>query len=58
VGRPDGKRPHGRPRHRREDSISMNLKEVDWGNMGWIALTQKRDSWRAVVNAVMKLRFS
>jgi len=58
VGRPDGKRPLGRPRHRREDNIAMNLKELSWGVMSWIALNQGRDSWRAVVNAVMKLQFA
>jgi len=58
VGRPDGKRPRGRPRHRREYNITMNLKEVRWGSMDWFALTPDSDSWRAVVNAVTKLRFA
>jgi hypothetical protein len=58
VGRPDGKRPRGRPRHRREDNIAVYLKEVGWGSMGWIALTQDRDNWLAVVNAVKKLLFA
>ena len=56
VGRPDGKRPLGRPRHRWEDSIKMDLKEVGCGNMGWIKLARDRDGWRALVNAVMNLR--
>ena len=58
VGRPDGKGPRGRPRHRREDNIAMDLKEMVWGSMGWIALTHDRYSWRAVVNAVTKLQVS
>jgi hypothetical protein len=51
VGRPEGRRPLGRPRRRWEDNIKMHL-EVGWG-MDWIELAQDRDRWRAVVNAVM-----
>ena len=44
MGRPDGKGPLGRPMHRREDNIKMDLQEVGWGGMDWLALTQDRDS--------------
>jgi hypothetical protein len=55
VGKPEGKRPVGRPRLRWEDSIRMDLQEVGRGGMDWIGLAQDRDRWRAVVNAVMNL---
>jgi hypothetical protein len=55
VGKYDGKRPLGRPRHRWEDNIKMDLKEVGFGGMDWIELPQDRDSWRALMNAVMNL---
>jgi hypothetical protein len=55
VGRPEGRRPLGRPRHRWEDNIKMD-QEVGWGGMDWIDMAQDRDRWRAVVNAVMNLR--
>jgi hypothetical protein len=55
LGKPEGKRPLGRPRHRWEDNIKMDLKELGCGGMDWIELTQKRDRWRARVNAVMVL---
>jgi hypothetical protein len=55
VGRPEGRRPLGRPRRRWEDNIKMDLQEVGWG-MNWIELAQVRDRWRALVNAVMNLR--
>jgi hypothetical protein len=54
VGRPEGRRPLGRPRYRWEDNIKMHLQEVGWG-MNWIDLAQDRDRWRAVMNAVMNL---
>jgi hypothetical protein len=47
--------PLGRPRHRWEDNIKMDLKDVGWG-VDWIELAQDRDGWRAVVNAVMNPR--
>jgi hypothetical protein len=56
VGRPDGKSPLGRPRHRWEDNIKIDLQEVGWGGMNWISLAQDTDRWRSLVNAVMNLR--
>jgi len=56
VGKPEGKRPLGRPRRRWEDNIKMNLQEVGCGGMDWIQLAQGRDRWRALVKAVMILR--
>jgi hypothetical protein len=55
VGRPEGRRPLGKPRCRWEDNIKMDLEEVGWG-MDWIELAQDRDRWRVLVNAVMNLR--
>ena len=56
VGKSEGKRTLGRPRHRWEDNIKMDLQEVGCGGMDWIELAQDRDRWRALVNAVMNLR--
>jgi hypothetical protein len=57
VGKPEGKRPLGRPRRRWEDGIRMDLRERDWfGGRNWIRLAQDRGRWRAVVSAVMNLR--
>jgi hypothetical protein len=56
VGRPEGKRPLGRPRCRLEDNIKMNLQEVGLGVMTWIDLAQGRDMWRTLVNAVLNFR--
>jgi hypothetical protein len=55
VGKPEGKRPPGRPRRRWEDDIMMDLQEVGYGNMDWIKMAQDRDSWWVLVNAVMNL---
>jgi hypothetical protein len=55
VGTPEEKRPLGRPRHRWEDNIKMDLREVGWGGLDWIDLTQDRDQWRALVNTIMDL---
>jgi hypothetical protein len=56
VGKPEGKRPLGRPRRRWDDNIKMDLSEVGWGGMDGIHLAQDRDQWRALVNRVMNLR--
>jgi hypothetical protein len=55
VGRPEGRRPLGRPKRRWEDNIKMDLQGVGWG-MDWIDLPQDRDGWRDLVNAVMNFR--
>jgi hypothetical protein len=57
VGKPEGKRPLGRPRHRWEDDFRIDLQEIGYGGMEWIELAQNRDRWRAIVNAVMNLQF-
>jgi hypothetical protein len=56
VGKPERKKPLGRPRGRWEDNIKMDVQEVGCGGMDWIELTQDRDRWWAVVNGVMNLR--
>jgi hypothetical protein len=56
VGSSDGKRPLKIPRHRWEDEVKMDLSKTWDGGMDWIDLTQDRDRWWAVVNAVMNLR--
>jgi hypothetical protein len=58
VGKPEGKRPLGRPRRRWVDSIKLDLREICWDGMDWIDLAQDRDQWRALVNTVMNLRVS
>jgi hypothetical protein len=56
VGKREGKRPLGRPRHRWEDDIKMDLQELGWGGMDWIELTQDRDKCWALVNAVTNIQ--
>ena len=56
VGKPEGRRPPGRPRRRWVDNIRMDLQEVGCGYMDWIGLAQDRDRWRTLVSAVMNLR--
>jgi hypothetical protein len=56
VGKPEGKRPLGRPRRRWVDNIRMDLGEVGCGDVNWISLAQDRNRWRALVNSVLNLR--
>jgi hypothetical protein len=56
VGKPEGRRPLGRPRHRWLHSIRLDLVEVGWSDVDWIGLAQDRDRWRALVNSVLNLR--
>ena len=56
VGKPDGKRPLGRPRRRWEDDIKMDLQEVERVCGDWMELAQDRDRWRALVSTVMNFR--
>jgi hypothetical protein len=56
VGRPEGRRPLGRPRRRWEHNITMDLSERGFGDLDWIHWAQDRDRWRALVNTVMNLR--
>jgi hypothetical protein len=56
VGRPEGKRPLVRPRHRWEDNIKMDLREIGIDGANWIRLAHNRVQWRAFVNTVMNLR--
>jgi hypothetical protein len=56
VGKPEEKRPLGRPRRRWVDNIKVDLLEIGWGGVDWVGLVQDRDKWRALVYAVMNLR--
>jgi hypothetical protein len=56
VGKPEGKRPLGRPKRRWRNNIGMDLSEIGFGDVVWIRLSQDRDRWRALVNTVMNLR--
>jgi hypothetical protein len=56
VGKPEGKRPLGRPRRRWVDNIRMDHGEVGWGDVDWIGLAQDRNRWRALVIVVMNFR--
>jgi hypothetical protein len=55
VGKPEGKRPLGKPRRRWVDNIKIDLGEIGWGGVDWIGLAQDRDNWTALVNSVMNL---
>jgi len=57
MDKSEGKRPLGRPRHRWEDNFKMDLQEVGYEGMDWIELAQDTDRWRALVSAIMNLRF-
>jgi hypothetical protein len=57
VGRPEGKRPLGRPRHRWEDNIKMDLREMGINGLNWIQLAQDRVQWQALVSRVINLQF-
>jgi hypothetical protein len=56
VGKPEGKRPLGRPRRRWVDNIRMDLGEVGWSDVNWIGVAQDKNRWRALVNSVLNLR--
>jgi hypothetical protein len=56
VGKPEGKRPLGRPRCRWVDNIKMDLREIGWDGTDWTDLAQDRDQWRVLVNTVMNLQ--
>jgi hypothetical protein len=58
VGKPEGKRPLGRPRHKWKDNIEMDCGEIGWDGMDWIDLVQDRDHWMALMNMVMDFRVS
>jgi hypothetical protein len=55
VGKPEGKRPLGRPRRRLVDNIKMDLREIGWYGVNWIDMTKDRDQWRALVNTVLNI---
>jgi hypothetical protein len=56
VGKPEGKRPLGRPRRRSVDNIKMDLREIGWDGVNWMYMAQDRDQWRAHVNTILNLR--
>jgi hypothetical protein len=56
VGKPEGRRPLGRPRRRKVHNIKIDLREIEWDGVDWVDLDQDRDQWRALVNTVMNLR--
>jgi hypothetical protein len=56
MGKPEGKRPLGRPRSKWKDEIRIDFMEIGWGSVDWIQMAQDRDRWLALVNTVMNLR--
>jgi hypothetical protein len=56
MGKPEGKRPLGRPRRRWVDNIKMDIRVIRWDGMDWIDVAQDTDQWRALVNMVMNVR--
>jgi hypothetical protein len=56
VGKPEGKRPLGRPKFRWVDNIKMDLREIEWDGVDWFGKSQDRDQWKALVNTVLNLR--
>jgi hypothetical protein len=56
VGKPEGRRPLGRPRRRWVDNIKIDVGEIEWDGVDWVNLAQYRDQWRALVNTMMNLR--
>jgi hypothetical protein len=58
VGKPERKRPLGRPRRRWVDNIKMDIRDIGWDGMAWIDLAQDGDQWKALVKTVMNLRVS
>jgi hypothetical protein len=58
MGKPEGKKPLGRPRRRWVDNIKIDLREIGWNGMDWFDLAEDRDKWRALVSTVMDLRVS
>jgi len=56
LGKSEGRRPLGRPRHRWVDNIMIDLQELGYGYMDWIRLAQDRDGWRTLVSSIMNLR--
>jgi hypothetical protein len=55
VGKPEGRRPLGRPRHRWEDNIVVDLREIGWEGVDWMCLAEYRDQWLALVSTVIYL---
>jgi hypothetical protein len=58
MGKPERKRPLGRPRRTWEDNIKMDLREIGWGSMDWIALAHNRDQWMVLLNTIINLGLS
>jgi hypothetical protein len=58
AGKPEGRRPSGRPGRRWMDNIKMDLRDIEWDGIDWIDLAQNRDQWKAPMNMVMNLRIA